>query len=191
MPAADPATADAVLFDEIVDAHYRGLYRFACSLSGNPDTACDLVQQTYYKWAAKGHQLRDRRRVKTWLFTTLHREFLQHLRRDVRLVPLEAPEEMTDERRAVSTDAALTLDTEAVYAALARIDEVFRVPLSLFYLEEFSYAEIAEATGVPLGTVMSRLSRGKEHLRRLVLERGAQGEARIVPLPDGKGVRHG
>jgi len=63
-------------FQELVDAHYQPLYRFAYSLAKNPDKAADLVQQTYCIWAQKGDQLKDRSKAKTWLFTTLYREFL-------------------------------------------------------------------------------------------------------------------
>lgn len=68
-------------FEELVDAHYQALYRFAMSLARDTDTAGDLVQETFCIWAAKGGQLKDRSKAKTWLFTTLHREFLSLRRR--------------------------------------------------------------------------------------------------------------
>ena len=71
-------------FEALVSAHYAALYRFALSLTGVEAEACDLTQQTFYLWAAKGHQLRDLSKVKTWLFTTLHREFLGKQRKIVR-----------------------------------------------------------------------------------------------------------
>src|SRR6266550_6455792 len=64
-------------FDSLIEQHYRSLYQFAFSLTQSESDACDLTQQTFYIWATKGHQLRDLSKVKTWLFTTLHREFLQ------------------------------------------------------------------------------------------------------------------
>src|ERR1700761_3492374 len=72
-------------FEQLVDAHYAALYRFGLSLSRNESEAADLTQQTFYLWATKGHQLRDRAQAKTWLFTTLYREFLALKRRDERL----------------------------------------------------------------------------------------------------------
>lgn len=171
-------------FDQLVDQYYRALFGFAHNLTGNEHSAADLVQQTFYRWADKGHQLRDRSKVKSWLFSTLHREFLQAVRRDHRLVALDAPEDFPDERRAAATEAVLALDAEAVTSALAEIEETFRVPLSLFYLEQFSYAEIAEMLEVPVGTVMSRLSRGKDRLRQRLLARREAGAGNgIVPLP--------
>jgi len=64
--------------------YYRSLYQFAFSLTRAEADACDLTQQTFYIWATKGHQLRDVSKVKTWLFTTLHREFLETRRRQTR-----------------------------------------------------------------------------------------------------------
>src|SRR6184192_1865664 len=71
-------------FEQIVSQHYEPLYRFAFSLTRTEADACDLTQQTFYIWATKGHQLRDRSKVKSWLFTTLHREFLETRRRQTR-----------------------------------------------------------------------------------------------------------
>ena len=71
-------------FESLVNAHYRPLYQFAFSLAHSEAEACDLTQQTFYIWARKGHQLRDTSKVKTWLYTTLHREFLKTRRRQTR-----------------------------------------------------------------------------------------------------------
>jgi DNA-directed RNA polymerase specialized sigma24 family protein len=64
-------------FEKLVNLYYRDLYRFGLSLTGNEADACDLTQETFYTWATKGHQLKSPEKVKTWLFTTLHRQFLQ------------------------------------------------------------------------------------------------------------------
>jgi len=76
-------------FENLVAEYYEPLYQFALSLTREEPGACDLVQQTFCVWAAKGHQLRDASKVKTWLFTTLHREFLGARRRLTRFPHLE------------------------------------------------------------------------------------------------------
>ncbi|MEI6655256.1 MAG: RNA polymerase sigma factor [Verrucomicrobiota bacterium] len=152
-------------FAELVDAHYQGLFRFAVSLTRDADRAADLVQETFCIWAAKGSQLRDHSKAKTWLFTTLHREFLGQRRHAERF-----PEEELDERTAATSapedDADRQMDAHRALELLGSLDEAFRAPMSLFYLQQHSYKEIAEILDIPIGTVMSRLSRGKEILRR-------------------------
>src|SRR5258706_225772 len=71
-------------FERLVSLHYVSLYRFALSLTRKESDASDLTQQTFYVWAAKGHQLQDATKVKSWLFTPLHRQFLEIQRRQTR-----------------------------------------------------------------------------------------------------------
>src|SRR5580698_8588156 len=71
-------------FDDLVDRFYPMLYRFALSLARNEADASDLTQQTFSVWASKGHLLRDSTKVKSWLFTTLYREFISIRRRELR-----------------------------------------------------------------------------------------------------------
>ena len=172
---------DAPDFEQIVDAHYAALYRFALSLARGEPAAADLTQQTFYLWASRGHQLRDAAKVKSWLFTTLYREFLSLHRRESRFPQADLDGETAD-LPAEPCSIADSIDGATVVQALQRIDEVYRAPLTLFYLEDFSYREIATVLGVPAGTVMSRLSRGKALLRKLLSEQ-ADGSRKIIPLP--------
>src|SRR4051812_16417350 len=79
-------------FEELVNLHYASLYRFALSLTRQESDAGDLTQQTFFIWAKKGHQLLERAKVKSWLFTTLHREYLQRRRKLVRYSEVEISE---------------------------------------------------------------------------------------------------
>src|SRR5438045_6937879 len=81
--------ASGLNFESVVATYYESLYQFAFSLTQVEADACDLTQQTFYIWATKGHQLRDVSKVKTWLFTTLHREFLETRRRRARFQHFE------------------------------------------------------------------------------------------------------
>lgn len=154
-------------FEGIVRQHYEGLYRFALSLSGNEDDAGDLTQEAFRTWARKGHQLQDAAKAKAWLYTTLHRLFLQSRRKLLRF-PQHELDTVLPELPTVEPVRAEQLDAGSVVGLLARLDPVFRAPVALFYLEDSSYEEIARVLGVPLGTVKSRIARGLAQLREWV-----------------------
>ena len=131
--------------------------------------ACDLTQQTFYVWAAKGHQLRDASKAKSWLFTTLHRAFLESRRRLTRFPHFELTE--TDiGLPVVLPEGAHGLDALQAVEGLDQVDEVYRGAVALFYLEDCSYQEIAGILDVPIGTVKSRISRGLEQLKHIFAE---------------------
>jgi RNA polymerase sigma-70 factor (ECF subfamily) len=159
--------AKDVDFENLVTRHYGPLYQFAFSLTRDEAEACDLTQQTFCIWAAKGHQLRDVTKVKTWLFTTLHREFLGSRRRQTRFPHIEL-EYAASELPVVSPATINQLDSGQLLQALGQLDEIYRAAVMLFYLEDYSYNEIAEILGIPLGTVKSRLTRGLEKLHHLL-----------------------
>lgn len=162
--------AEGVDFEDIVARYYAPLYQFAFSLTRAEADACDLTQQTFCIWATKGHQLRDASKVKTWLFTTLHREFLGTRRRQTRFPHVEL-EGASAELPAVLPATVNRLDSAQVLDALARLDEIYQAPVALFYLQDCSYNEIAEILAVPLGTVKSRLTRGLARLHQSLTER--------------------
>lgn len=162
-------------FEQLVDRYYGPLYRFALSLTGREADACDLVQETFYIWMRKGSQLHEPGKVKGWLFTTLHREFLQGRRRATRF-PVVEYDHIIDELPPVAPEEMMRLDGARVVQLLQVLDDAFRAVVALFYLEENSYEEIAQTLELPLGTVKSRLSRGIAQLRRLLAADLAAGE---------------
>ncbi len=157
-------------FSRLVDAHYESLYRFAVSLAHSEADARDLVQDTYARLAQKGSQLKSLSKAKSWLFTTLYRAYIDTHRHQVRhpQVDLESAELELPVSQPVAGEH---LDATMVQDALSKVDEVFRVPLILFYLDQHSYLEIAEILNIPPGTVMSRISRGRAALRRMFDEK--------------------
>lgn len=165
--------ASGLDFESVVACYYEPLYQFAFSLTRAEADACDLTQQTFYVWATKGHQLRDVSKVKTWLFTTLHRTFLESRRRLTRFphhelsqVPLELP--------TLPPIRANNLDSAQVLHALASVDQIFQAPVALFYLEDCSYKEIADILEIPIGTVKSRMARGIVQLQNLLADKPRQ-----------------
>lgn len=152
--------------EQFAREHLVTLYRIAVRLTGSASDAEDLVQQVFVVAHSKLHQLRDPARALAWLVRILRRERIrlgqqkQIAGREV--VSLDsvpepfAPDDETDD----------PFEPERVLRELARMPEEFREPLVLFYFEELKYRDIAEALECPIGTVMSRLARGKIELRR-------------------------
>jgi RNA polymerase sigma factor (sigma-70 family) len=162
-------------FQTLVDKHYVPLYRFALSLAHNESDAADLTQQTFCVWAEKGHQLREIGRVKSWLFTTLYREFLASRRRAQRHPEVDL-DSVPEQEQTEEPQTGSELDAQSLLRALDQVDEVYRAALVLFYLKEHPYKEIADILEVPIGTVMSRLSRGKLQLREILEKQEEQAE---------------
>ncbi len=154
-------------YQTLVDQFYGPLYRFAMSLTRVEADAADLVQETYLTWATKGHQLQNPSKVKSWLFTALHRSFLQSQRHLVRFPHLEISEAEAD-LPPVEPELVNHLDAQAVLELLAQVDPQYQAAVALFYLEDYSYNEIARILEVPLGTVKSRIARGLAQLKELV-----------------------
>jgi RNA polymerase sigma factor (sigma-70 family) len=179
-------------FAELVDAHYQALFRFGVSLTRDADRAADLVQQTFCIWAQKGGQLRDRSKAKTWLFTTLHREFLSQRRRAEKFVEGEIDENSLTCAAPSESGADRQMDGQRAIDLLGEMDVTYRAPLALFYLQQHSYKEIASILEIPIGTVMSRISRGKEILRRRMTAEPSSAPKNILQLePETLQHRHG
>ena len=161
-------------FERLVDSCYVPLYRFALSLTRTENDAGDLVQETFHVWAVKGHQLQDASKARSWLFTTLHRQFLETQRKRTRFPHLEL-EDAREELPTVGPDTVNRLNAADVLDLLGCVDEPFQAPVALFYLEDCSYEEIAQILQIPLGTVKSRIARGLIQLKRLLLKEGRGG----------------
>lgn len=175
--------AGDVDFETLVREHHAALYRFAFSMMRHEADAADLVQETFLRWAEKGHQLENPARAKSWLFTTLYREALHRSKRVLRFpqLPLEDSEAELPNLPPV---AHATTDGQLVLAALDRVDETFRGAVALFYLDDHSHPEIAEILGIPIGTVKSRIARGVAQLQRLLANPTAASPA--LPSPEGR-----
>jgi RNA polymerase sigma-70 factor, ECF subfamily len=166
----------------IVSEHYAALYRFGLALAKNESEAADLTQETFLILAKHQEQIREPERVKPWLFTTLRREFLRKVRAHAVHPEVEfRPDE--HEVPAMESSALRAIDARTALAALEMVEESYRSALELFYLGDLSYKEISATLGVPIGTVMSRLSRGKEQLRRALATSLQSDPQKIIPLP--------
>lgn len=167
-------------FEEIVSNYYQPLYRFGYSLAKNEHDAGELAQQTFFIYAEKGDSIRDETKVKSWLFTTLYREFLRRRNKNARIDHYE-PELLENAGGSVDPHVQSFTDANLAIEALDEVDAVYREPLTLFYLKDFSYKEIAEILEVPIGTIMSRLSRGKSQLREIFKRKETERSATLRP----------
>lgn len=161
-------------FERVVDAHYTDLYRFALSLARNIDDACDLTQQTFAIFARKSGEIRDLDKLRSWLFTTLYREFLRNGTRAKKVVSMETSE-LEQCAAPAEGQGSRSAEQREMLEALAGLEEAQRAVLTLFYLDGLSYKDIAGILDVPLGTVMSRLVRAKDALRDRLEKKPAKG----------------
>ena len=158
--------------DELIEQHSSLLYRYAYRLSGNASDAEDLVQQTYMLAHQRLHQLRDTKAARGWLVSIVRNVFLKSLRNHHTGKSLDDIDEPQ-----VEGSPETPLHLERLQEALLELSEEFRSPLVLYYFEDFSYQEIATQMGVPIGTVMSRISRGKAYLRKRLTEEPVKQQA--------------
>jgi RNA polymerase sigma-70 factor, ECF subfamily len=154
----------------IVNSLYSSLYQFAVSLTKSEADSLDLVQQTFLTFGQRLDQIHDFSKIKSWLFTTLRREFLLKIRRYKKHPEVQFLPEAHD-FPAEDPEIWRSLDARSVREALLQVDEKYRMVLELFYLNNLSYREIVKALGIPIGTVMSRLSRGKAQLRSILSDK--------------------
>lgn len=147
---------------------YDDVYRFAYSLAKTEMDAADLTQQTFLRFARKGEQINDQKRVKSWLFTVLRNEFNDQQRKISRYPHVEISAH--HENMETNEHPSGKIDWKTAISALQQLPLVFREPLALYYLEGHTYREIAEILRIAPGTVMSRLSRGKARLKNALKE---------------------
>ena len=148
------------------------LRRYARALVGDRDGADDLVQDTLERAVRKFHLWRPGD-LRAWLFSIMHNVFVNQLK--ARRI---APEVDIDETQIAAPIPTVTgIDVGDVQRALSCLAPEQREVLLLIALEDMTYADVSRALGIPIGTVMSRLSRGRERLRRAM-----NGEPVITPL---------
>ena len=171
-------------FETLALPHLPALYRLALRLTGRPQDAEDLVQETYIKALRAFPSLRDTARVRPWLTKILTRLVIDHHRvpeRELAVGDLaeldrfslydriwdEDPLPYSDH---LHRDFLAQFPDDDVRRALLALPEVYRVPLVLLYVEDLSYRELADAVGCPVGTIMSRLHRARKILERTLWE---------------------
>ena len=160
----------------------NGMYSSALRLTRNPADAEDLIQETFLRAYRGFHQFEEGTNLKAWLYRILTNTFINSYRKKQREPQTISDDEVQDwylyskmaERGvepSAETSVIESLPDEDVQAALADLPEQFRIAVMLADVEGFSYKEIADITEVPIGTVMSRLHRGRKALEKALWER--------------------
>jgi RNA polymerase sigma-70 factor (ECF subfamily) len=173
-------------FESDALSHIDALYGAALRLTRNPADADDLVQDTYVKAFRSVRQFRQGTNLKAWLFTILHNTF-RNQRRDAGRDPVDVDSALMEVAAPADPGAGpeerllRSMADREVQAAVDKLPEQFRDAVWLRDAEEFSYAEIAEMLGIPIGTVMSRISRG----RRLLYDILTAGAPALPVTPPG------
>ncbi len=152
-------------FETLAMPHMNDLYRTARRTLGNQTEAEDVVQETYLQAWKSFHRFEAGTNIRAWMFKIMFHVIQHHRRKAYRLVTLKEEEEFLFEQLTYEPPVPQELRDEDVLAALDRVPEHFRSVILLADVQEFSYKEIQETLGIPIGTVMSRLSRGRQLLR--------------------------
>ena len=167
--AGDGANAGSPLcIEALIRQHSAELYRYAYRLTGSLHDAEDLCQQTFLVAHRKLDQVREAQAVRGWLFTVVRHAFLRSASKQTPVPMADCTLDLDAVAEAAAED--WKIDSELLQAALGGLSDEYRVILVLFYFEECSYREIALKLELPIGTVMSRLSRAKSQLRSRLLE---------------------
>ena len=165
------------IFWNLAQNQTRFLYNAAFRYVGNRYDAEDLVQETLFTAYHKFHQLRDKQKLKSWMFTILRNHFLKWQRKKL---PVQADEfengadylsqlESVSLRQDLASAYERKIEAESVQSILNKLPEKYKSVLILYYMEDSSYQEIADMLAVPVGTVMSRLSRAKQMMKKALL----------------------
>lgn len=158
--------------------HIPRLRRYARALTADRGRADDLVQDTLERAWVKYHLWQPGSDLRAWLFTIMHNVFINQVRANAAgaTIPLD-DETVLPAVRATQSDR---LDVRDLQAALSRVPEEQREVLLLVGLEQMTYEEAAGVLGIPIGTVMSRLSRARERLRALLAGGGTHSALKVV-----------
>jgi RNA polymerase sigma-70 factor (ECF subfamily) len=155
-------------FEALALPYLDFIYRSAYRLCGNPADAEDLAQETFEIAFEKFSQLKDGNKCKSWLFVILRNLYLREVGKykKYQFIDFDNLSYRMQNIKQSKQDQIRTVMDGELQEALNKLDEKYKTPLILSYIGDFSYQEIAEMLKIPMGTVMSRIARGKMFLKK-------------------------
>lgn len=166
-------------FEALALPHLNDLYATARRTIGNSTEAEDIVQEAYLQAWRSFHRFEPGTNIRAWLYKILFHVTAHHRRKLFRFKQSDTTDEMVAETMAYEPPIPAELRDEEVLAALERVPDNYRNVMLLADVQEFSYKEVAEILSIPIGTVMSRLSRGRKVMRNAL--RGTQLATQFLP----------
>lgn len=175
------------LFKELTYPHVRFLYNVALKYMRNQYDAEDLVQETMYAAFRNFHQLREKEKCRSWLFAIMRSSFLKEKRQALQRPHLGTDDSYLSFLEGVSAtnlagELEKKLESEHVQEIIEGLPEKYKTPLILYFLEDMSYQEIADFLDIPIGTVMSRLSRAKQSIKKVMLREITIQKSKVVEM---------
>lgn len=174
-------------FKKFAYPHMKLLYNVALKYTGNTFDAEDIVQETYLMAFNKFHQLKDRTRVKPWLLRILRNNFLkscQKIKKQQKLTETDYVEFIKPHIRSKNAEEVLVnaSSIKIINAAIEKLPAKYKEILTLYYMEEMLYKDIAKTLDIPIGTVMSRLTRARDGLKIHLLKQMAATKENVLNL---------
>lgn len=160
----EPCDRQASDLTDLVDRYHAAVYRYAYRLAGRQADADDLTQQTFLLALRRLNQLRSPEGARAWLYAITRNCYLDSIKK--RKPRLAQDSGIAMQSIPTTAPPVTDCDEERMHAAVQSLSPEFRVVVLMFYFEQASYQEIATQLNIPAGTVMSRLSRAKSHLRQ-------------------------
>ncbi len=172
-------------FQQLTDPHIQLMYNMALRYCGNTFDAEDILQEAMYIAFKNHHQLKDETKCKAWLLTILRRVYLNEIRQNTsRPVAVEDISHIPLMESHIASDHSLTFEKEETAAivrgCLSELPENYQTPTLLYFMDDMSYQEIAESLDMPIGTVMSRLSRAKQLLKKKLLRQAGKSKPGVI-----------